>query len=35
MAPPRARTAKNRDLPANLYPNGKYWQEGQHQQADE
>lgn len=26
MAPPRARTAKNRDLPANLYPNGKYWQ---------
>ncbi|MNV03103.1 Phage integrase family protein [compost metagenome] len=26
MAPPRARTVKNRDLPANLYPNGKYWQ---------
>ncbi|AQT08872.1 MULTISPECIES: tyrosine-type recombinase/integrase [Pseudomonas] len=26
MAPPRARTAKNRALPANLYPNGKYWQ---------
>lgn len=26
MAPPRARTAKNRSLPANLYPNGKYWQ---------
>ncbi|WP_282382064.1 MULTISPECIES: tyrosine-type recombinase/integrase [unclassified Pseudomonas] len=26
MAPPRARTIKNRDLPANLYPNGKYWQ---------
>ena len=26
MAPPRARTFKNRDLPANLYPNGKYWQ---------
>lgn len=26
MAPPRARTIKNRDLSANLYPNGKYWQ---------
>ncbi|WP_434703139.1 tyrosine-type recombinase/integrase [Pseudomonas sp. Z1-12] len=26
MAPPRARTIKNRNLPANLYPNGKYWQ---------
>jgi integrase len=26
MAPPRARTTKNRNLPANLYPNGKYWQ---------
>jgi integrase len=24
--PPRERTLKNRDLPANLYPNGKYWQ---------
>lgn len=26
MAPPRKRTSKNRDLPPNLYPNGKYWQ---------
>ena len=26
MAPPRKRTAKNRALPDNLYPNGKYWQ---------
>lgn len=26
MAPPRKRTTKNRDLPDNLYPNGKYWQ---------
>lgn len=26
MAPPRKRTSKNRDLPQNLYPNGKYWQ---------
>jgi integrase len=26
MAPPRKRTSKNRDLPDNLYPNGKYWQ---------
>jgi integrase len=26
MAPPRQRTIKNRDLPDNLYPNGKYWQ---------
>jgi len=25
MAPPRARTAKNRSLPDNLYPNGKYF----------
>lgn len=25
MNPPR-RSVKNRDLPANLYPNGKYWQ---------
>ena len=26
MAPPRASTVNNRDLPANLHPNGKYWQ---------
>jgi len=26
MAPPRKRTVTNRDLPPNLYPNGKYWQ---------
>lgn len=26
MSPPRERTPKNRDLPDNLYPNGKYWQ---------
>jgi hypothetical protein len=26
MSPPRQRTLKNRELPANLYPNGKYWQ---------
>ncbi len=26
MAPPRKRTVGNRDLPPNLYPNGKYWQ---------
>ena len=26
MAPPRQRTIKNRELPENLYPNGKYWQ---------
>ncbi len=26
MSPPRERTLKNRDLPHNLYPNGKYWQ---------
>ncbi|MDG9927468.1 MULTISPECIES: tyrosine-type recombinase/integrase [unclassified Pseudomonas] len=26
MAPPRRRDAKNRNLPDNLYPNGKYWQ---------
>ncbi|MBC9251211.1 recombinase XerD [Pseudomonas alcaligenes] len=26
MAPPRRRDSKNRDLPDNLYPNGKYWQ---------
>lgn len=25
MAPPRKRTAKNRALPDNLYPNGAYW----------
>lgn len=25
MAPPRKRSAKNRNLPANLYPNGSYW----------
>lgn len=25
MAPPRKRTRKNRVLPPNLYPNGKYW----------
>jgi len=24
--PPRRRNAKNRDLPPNLYPNGRYWQ---------
>ncbi|MNF53388.1 Phage integrase family protein [compost metagenome] len=26
MAPPRKRTTKNRNLPDNLYANGKYWQ---------
>jgi len=26
MNPPRPRTGKNRNLPDNLYPNGKYWQ---------
>ena len=26
MTPPRPRTSKNRNLPENLYPNGKYWQ---------
>lgn len=26
MAPPRKRTLQNRNLPDNLYPNGKYWQ---------
>ena len=26
MNPPRPRTSKNRNLPENLYPNGKYWQ---------
>lgn len=26
MAPPRNRSPKNRLLPDNLYPNGKYWQ---------
>ena len=25
MNPPRPRTGKNRTLPENLYPNGKYW----------
>ncbi|MDO7897090.1 phage integrase Arm DNA-binding domain-containing protein [Pseudomonas citrulli] len=25
MAPPRARTTKNKGLPENLYPNGKYF----------
>ncbi|MCU1717354.1 tyrosine-type recombinase/integrase [Pseudomonas sp. 5P_3.1_Bac2] len=26
MSPPRPRTSRNRNLPENLYPNGKYWQ---------
>lgn len=26
MAPPRQRSSNNRDVPDNLYPNGKYWQ---------
>lgn len=26
MNPPRPRTGRNRTLPDNLYPNGKYWQ---------
>ena len=26
MNPPRPRAGKNRNLPDNLYPNGKYWQ---------
>ena len=25
MAPPRKRSVQNRNLPENLYPNGKYW----------